>query len=546
MTRPNLPGLGLGGINLEQDGFNIARKAALAVIVALAGGELLDEVTGQRNPTFDFVPGWLRDEVIKVIGAAEQTVGAPLFQTIVSGATGLDLSSAAGRQEADAVKMIERILGFAIGLPFATQKLEAGLTALLGEHAPRGLIEAISDMPSELGVNFFIGTILERIFETAVSRPLEEAIAEQKRPARMEWPQIRALARQKAISHEELTSRLERAGWRDVDIPLLLNLDRALVSVADLQQAYIFGLRNEAYVRDYLNTLGFNDEDTQLIIDVYLKRAETAGGDQLRAVAQKGYLDGHLSEAEYRSRLDEAHVPPASIDLEVEAANLVKSWSRKSLSLGEIKKLFDDNLLDDNQAMQRLIQQGYSEEDASVLIKDWHTLKDLGHPGLNENRILAYLKGGVIGKTEAFDRLVALGVRSTDATFLVNHPEAATQTKGHPVSQGTIVAAYKDEILTRPEALQLLIENGYSEAEAQLQLQIVDVSLRRGKKPRQPSKLLGEAQIIEAFKLGLAEATWAVRELVTVGYSEADAMLLVEIEITKLAGQVPPDWPVLT
>jgi hypothetical protein len=543
---PRLPGFPGGGIDLGQDAFNIARKSALAVIIALAGGELLDEVTGQRNPTFDFVPTWLRDEVIKVIGAAEQTVGAPLFQTIVSGATGLDLSSAAGRQEADAVKMIERILGFAVGLPFATQKLEAGLTALLGDHAPRGLIDAVSEMPSELGVNFFIGTILERIFETAVSRPLEEAIAEQKRPARMEWPQIRSLARQKLISPEELRIRLERSGWRDVDIPLLLGLDRQLVSVSDLQQAYIFGLRDEAYVRDYLDTLGFNAEDTQLIIDVYLKRAETAGGDQLRAVAQKGYLDGHLSEAQYRARLDEAHVPPASIDLEIEAANLVKEWGRKTLTLSEIKKLFDDGVVDDHQAERRLIEAGYTEEDATALIQDWHRLKELGHPGLNENRILAYLKGGVITKAEAYDRLVELNVNPADARFLVEHPEAAPQTKAHPTERSTILAAYKDDVVDRPTALQLLLDRGDSEESARLELQVVDVNLRRGKKPRQPAKLLGEGQIIEAFKLGLAKDTWAVRELVTVGYSEADAMLLVETEIAKLAGAVPADWTVLT
>lgn len=546
MTQPRLPGLGGGGINLEQDAFNFARKSALAVIVALAGGSLLDEITGTAAPNLQFVPQWVRDEVIKVIGASEQAVGAPLFDAIVSGATGLDLSSAAGRQEADAVKMIERILGFAVALPFATQKLEAGLTALLGDHAPKGLIESIARMPEELGVNFFIGTILERIFETAVSRPLEEAIAEQKRPNRMEWPQIRALARQKAITRQELETRLARNGWRDADIPLLLNLDRALISVSDLQQAYIFGLRDEAYVRDYLDTLGFNAEDTQLIIDVYLKRAETAGGDQLRAVAQKGYLDGHLSEAEYRARLDEAHVPPASITLEIEAANLVRSWSRKSLSLSEIKKLFDDNLLDDHQAEQRLVSQGYSEDDAIILIHDWHTLKELGHPGLNENRILAYLKGGVITDVQAYDRLVGLGIRVEDARFLVQHPDAAPQTKTHPTEHSTILAAYKDDVIDRPTAFALLKERGESDEEAQLALQVIDVNLRRGKKPRQPSKTLGEGQVIEAFKLGLAEATWAIRELVTLGYAEADAMLLVEIEISKLSGAVPADWAVLT
>lgn len=541
---PRLPGG--GGFNLQQDAFNALRYAALLAALTAGGEEIIDLATGKNQFHFLELPGWLTSRITDLIGKAEQDVGSPIFRAIISASAGVDLSSAPGRQEAEAVKMVERMLGFAIALPFVTGEIRNGIKALLGEHAPEALLKAVEEIPLDLGINFFIGTVLERIFETAVSRPLEEAIAEQKRPARMEWPQIRALARQKAITAEELTVRLERAGWRDVDIPLLLNLDRQMLPVADLQAAYLFGLRDEGSIREYLDTLGFNDADRQLIIDVYLKRAETAGATMLRAVSQKGFLDGKLSEEEYKARLVEANVPSRSIGFELEAANLVKSWQHKDLSLSEIKRLYDNGILSDAQAHVRLVQQKFSEEDATLLINDWKAAKALGHPGLTENRILAYLKGGVLTKVEAYDRLVALGVRPQDATFLVDHPDTAGPATTHPIGRSAILAALKDEIIDQPTAERLLRGEGESEEGTRLLLAETNFGIRRGKKPRQPEKVLSSAQIIEAFKLGLSDATWAVRELVTTGYTEADAMLLVTIEITKLAGAIPPDWQVLT
>lgn len=541
----NLPGK-LGGTDLLQDAFNVARRGALLTILGLSLGDVIDVATGEKLPNLDVVPHWLTDEIFRIVGESERIVGAPLFDFLVAASSGVELSSSEGRQEADAVRMVERMLGFAVALPFAVEKLEAGLTALLGEHAPKGLIESISKVPEELGINFFIGTVLERIFETAVSRPLEEAIAEQKRPARMEWPQIRSLARQKAISQDELVTRLRHAGWRDLDIPLLLNLDRQLLSVGDLQAAYMFGLRDEAFIEDYLNKLGFNDEDRALVTDIYLKRAETAGGDQLRAVAQRGYLDGNLSESEYRGLLTQAHVPPASMDLEVEAANLVRAWGKKTLSTAEVKKLLDDGRVDDNQAHQRLVLQGYTDEDASLLIQDWHAQKELGHPGLTENRVLAYLRGGVLTAAEAYDHLVANGMNARDARFLVEHPEASAQTSRHKLSQATILAALKDGVIDQPTAMADLLGIGVDPDEATLAVQVANIAVRRGPKPRQGTKVLSEATVLEALKLGMAEPTWAVRELVTIGYTEADAMLITEVERIKLDPNLLADWTVLT
>lgn len=529
----------------------LIRDAKYSVIAALVGGEVVDQIihysqTGQFE--VDIVPEWWQGAISQVVGEAERLIGEPLFQLLVAAPSGAKLSREGDAQEAIAVTMVQRMIGFAIALPYATARLKSVLKGVMGENAIEPLAEALDKIPEEIGISWALGNVIDRILEVAAAQPIEEAIAEQTRPQRMEWQQIRALTRLHAIPDDDLTERLRRAGWRDVDIPLLKQLDRASLGVSDLQQLYLYGLRDEEWVRNYLTRLGLEGDDQQAAVDLYLKRAETAGGDQLRAVAQQQFLDSIITEQQYRAILARVHVPPLSIDLEVEAAVMVKTRGQKQLSVADIKKLHADNVIDDAQALQRLIDFGYTDSDATALVGDWKIDKKVARTGIDENRVLSYYVTGVLNKGEAYDRLINMRISPEDAAFLVAHPEAARVVKSHGPSDTVITSAYEDDILTYPEAVQKLIDSGENEEAANLTMRVVAYKANRGKKPKQASKSLSEAQVIDAFKLGLATSTWATRELITLGYTEADALLIVATEETKLAGggTLPDGWTVLT
>lgn len=492
------------------------------------------------------IPDGVAGLIAGPVGEAERVIGQPLFELLVRAPSGAQLSREPGSQEANAVAMVERLLGFAIALPWGISKLKSALVAAMGENAAKGLVEALEKVPEEIGINWALGNVLDRILETAAGRPIEEAIMEQSRPSRVEWPQLRALFRAHSLNAEQLRERLSKAGWRDEDQPLLASLDRTRLTIGDLQQAYVFGLRDEQWVRDYLGQIGVDGEDADLAIELYLKRAETAGGDQLRAVAQRGYLDGRLSEDQYVAILREVKVPEPSIQLEVAAARLVKEWGQKQLSVAEVKKLHADNIIDDGQARVRMIELGYTENDAMALIADWKIEKRVAHSGLTENRILSYLVSGVLTPTEAYDRLLGLGIRAEDASFLIAHPEAARVIKSHGASDATIVAALEDDIIDAPTAVAKLVATGMDEAGAQLTIDVAHYKMVRGKKTRQAPKSLSEAHIITAFQDGLATSAWAVRELVTIGYNEADALLIMAEEEVKLSKVIPDGWVTLT
>lgn len=267
---------------------------------------------------------------------------------------------------------------------------------------------------------------------------------------------------------------------------------------------------------------------------------------ELRTVARRGFANGQLNETQFTELLAQAGLPQESIDQEVAAARLDKQLGRHVWTLSQIKQQRQHGLIDDAQARQRLQALGWPDDDITTQLAEWTAEASAGRSGLTETRILAYLVGGVLTPTEAYDKLLELGIKSDNALFLVQNPRTVPAVKPHGSTTADIIAAYKDGILNLEQTRQKLIDTGDTADAADLKLQVAHYTLNRGPKPKLAHKNLTEAQILEALKLGFAADTWALRELVTLGYSDADASLLVAMEETKATNQAPLTWAVLT
>lgn len=506
----------------------------------------LDSILSGKGLTLLPVPEQVGQWIETAARVGEESIGAPIFQSIFGAALGPGVLGAMQRDAPDALRIIERVIGFTVGLPFGTTEVHDAVKALLGDHAPEHLLKAIEKLPAELGMNFFIPQIMSDVVNTATGVPLREAIAEQTRPFRLEWPQLRVLARAHALTDAELRGRLAKIGVREADMDLLAKIDQQLLPVGDLQSMYLSGLMTEPAVADRLGQLGFSPDDVQLILQLYLHKAETAGGDMLRSVAHQGFLDDHLSEAQYRGVLERINVPPRSIALEVEAAALQKSWAVHQLTVAEIKALLLDGSLTETEAKLRLEGLDYAPVDAGAIVLSWRKAAKAARLGLSSSKVLAYLAHGVLSTSAAYDYLLALGIRAEDARFMVDHPTLTAPVTTKPVTESAIVAGYVDGVIDRVTAEQLLTALPTDPQQIALLLLVADDKIARSSKVKATHKALSEAQIIEAWKLGLATEFWAQRELVTLGYSDADAWVLVNIEFTKENKHIPAGWGVLT
>lgn len=541
-----MPGAGylLGGVNIPQDEINTLRAAAiLAILGGVVGPEVINDLTNGR--VFGTgLSATVANEIGNTVGALEEAVGTPMFDLFVTGAAGIPQSAFSG-QAAEARNMVKRMLGFAVGLPIAIGEVDTAVRALLGQHAPTELLDSLRKLPEEIGLNYFIGTVLERIFDVAVSQPLEEAIAEIKRPARLQGAELRALLRTKIIDDATGTMLLKRAGYPDDLIPYFLALDRQLLPVGDLQTAYLDGLLSIDAVKSKLSDIGYTADDADLLTQIYLVRAQTEAGSLYRTIARDAFASNDISEAQFRAILDQIHVPPPSIDMEVAALTLEKEAGKRHLAVGDVKKAFQQGTMNADQVRAQLSADGYTDDDITQLITLWNEEAKAGKQQLGTNRILQYLVSGVINSSDAYSQLVASGMRPADATFLVDHPGVNGTVYAHALSDTTIISAYKDDIISVDQASALLKGLNLSPEDIALKLQVATKQKEKGGKPKQATKTLDLAQIKEAYDVGLATLAWATRELQVIGYSASDADIITASWYAKAEGKVPPGWTIL-
>lgn len=524
------------------------RNIKFALLAALAGTEaenIIQRLVTERRLDLDPIPSWLEPLLASAIQSGTEAIGAPFFELLIRDPLGLDLSAMPGRPEAGALKMVERLFGLGQAIDFGVASVEDVLSGVMGGNAPKGITQALRGIPWNVGASWATGFFLSQVINSTAMPVLQEAINRQYRPTKLSTANILALQRLGRIDGGEASQRLADQGFTDADIGHLYDLDRVQLNVADLQAAYLYGLLSGEEIDVYFSKMGYSDRDREIMRSLYLQRAETQGGDELRAVAQRAYIDDHISETEYRSILAKVNVPQASIDLELEAVNLSKSLAARTLSVAEVKSLYLAGAISQDAAIQRLVDQRYSQDDARTVVLSWHNKATQSRSGLSESRILAYLKGGILTPTEAYDHLVANGIRAEDATFLVQHPDATPGVKPHQLSQATILGALHDGLLTIPQAEAKLEAEGVSHDDAVLMVQESAARLVRPKKTAARVKELSDAQILDAFKLGLAESTWAQRELVAAGYSDENASIIVAIEEAKLTKSTPDGWVTL-
>jgi hypothetical protein len=527
---------------------DIMRNIKFALLAAFIGAEaenVISRLITERRLDLDPVPSWLEPMLASAVQASTEAIGAPFFELLIRDPLGVDLSALPGRPEAEALRFVERIFGIGAAVDFGTAELESLLSGALGSNAPKGLLTAVRNIPWNVGANWATGFFLSQVMTSAAMPTLQQAINRQFRPTKLSPANYLALARMGRITDGDAAQALANHGYTDPDIGHLFDLDKSPLGISDMQQAWLFGIISSEDLDVRLRALGFNDTDRPIIKTLYFDKAETAGAAQLRAVLQRAFLDGNITADQYHTQLLAINVPPKSADLEVEAATLAKTLTKAHLTVADIKRMHAHALVDDAQAIKRLVDSGYSEDDASVLVQEWNTEKVAPHTGMSESLILKYLVSGILTPQEATDRLISSGIRAEDAAFLVAHPTATAPIRKHDASKATVIAAFTDGIIDFPTAQAKLESLNYTPDAALLELQIAAYKINRGAKPKLTPKRLSEAQILETLKYGLATPAWAERELVLVGYSQDDAHILVAIEETKLTQQAPADWTVL-
>jgi hypothetical protein len=307
---------------------------------------------------------------------------------------------------------------------------------------------------------------------------------------------------------EDWTRKLWAGHWSLPGLENVLDMwHRGTITDADLDT--YFKLTDVLpFFRDKLKTLGFS-----LVTRVDIRRLYNIGiykeTDVLNAYLKIGYSPTDATA------LTQFTVQEETLSEEPKAVKI------RTLTEGMVVKAYLEGIISQVEAVTRLGSVGYSANDAILILElnsqtaKSNVIKDktnLYHDK-TMNLILTDYAKGVIGRTDARNYLISIGVpaNEADAELYYGDIERITYLKGLIINHVRI--AYGKGQISKIDATNLMLGYGFGMSEIDLLFEELDIELMLR------NKELTIAQLISLFKAGVIDTPTLATELANMGYN---------------------------
>lgn len=193
------------------------------------------------------------------------------------------------------------------------------------------------------------------------------------------------------------------------------------------------------------------------------------------------------------------------------------------------------------QALQRLLEQGFNHDDAEALIALGAAQRTTSHKTLSRTDIVTMFEDALITRQAAVTHLTGLGYTTDDANAMLQLADIKVHASATRAVQRGIEASYKAHHITQTEAVSQLEAAGIEPKQAR---GLVDqwTTLRLA-----PTRQLTESQIIKAGADGILPVDDVRTRLIGAGLVAGDVEILLKIHglvaYTPLPPPIPPTPP---
>jgi hypothetical protein len=332
------------------------------------------------------------------------------------------------------------------------------------------------------------------------------------------------------LSRTEMTDLVNRGLATEDDYKLALEQSRLKDSYIDLsvnlikhpptQEVAVAG-----YVQNYLTDDQANDllGKTGLDEQYYDLVKEIAGIPLSLTEVFRLYRYGEMTKDEVEQALRESRLKDKYIDV---AFGLNVQYP----SIYDVRLMLEENAITEAMAADILQKEGYPDELIKALVKTFAMSGTTTSKALTEGMLSDLYLEGAIDQTEFIEALKSLGYSDANAQLILE------------VNEWKVELSARNSLISRTRTLY--IANKISEQEAQNRLTValipagvIDrVMADWNAELEVNTKLLTEAQIVDAWKYALFvpdslpdNTTTAVNRLVQLGYTADDALLLLQI-----------------
>ena len=139
----------------------------------------------------------------------------------------------------------------------------------------------------------------------------------------------------------------------------------------ELIESYELGYITLEELREYLTQLKYPEPVVEILVSYAEYRKHNNYVKTLIRGIERQFVRGDISETEAENRLANLGIEPRDIVMYIDKWTAKKIDKEKTLTKEDIKQLYHKRVINREQAFEKLIRLGYSEENAELLLKLW-------------------------------------------------------------------------------------------------------------------------------------------------------------------------------
>lgn len=440
-----------------------------------------------------------------------------------------------GASDESSLADVEKFMGAVTALSGAPQVL-----SFFAETASAGQLDTLGNITRQmyfnLGLGFITWQMTSPMLEGGIGANLQRYANRLYRPKRFSESQVLELLALGQLNPQSARQYLAEEGWRGEDIQSVIDLAYKPLSQGTLFAAWEEGIITETRVASELRKQGYQPADIATILKLERPGKEANESKVLLSTLTSAFRDSLISEAEFRSLMLESGYSDDEIRLRIANVIVDRQEAVKRNSKSDVENAYKNNIIGVPEVHHYLGESGYDTEAISLLVQTWNAEKKPDVLKLNRTTILDAWEANLIDRAHAVSLLVDLGYSQRDANLIVDADLTLRKRQAEieplSLSQGLIQRAWRAGVIDETEVRDSLIELGYTAGDAETLFRTFQIEAQREGETtrRQPS----QGVIIQAFLLNLLDRGGTRTRLTSIGFSQEDANFLID---TAIAGR---------
>jgi len=435
----------------------------------------------------------------------------------------------AGKDNVDPKEFARAFHGFMISLNVAS-----GLADTVVEGITAGQVEGagrmISSMYWSLGLGFLGWQTLAPLLEGGLQPGLRRYYQNLYRPMRFTAGDLRDLYALGEIGDAELKKEAAYLGWRNEDIAKWIKLAYRNLGESDIFQAFHEGNITEQQATARLRALGYNPTDIPLLYKLNPPKAQSEAKEFSASTARQAYRNALIGKAELLSVLKELNYSDREANVIVQLEDLSRTQETKSLAVGQINAAWEENVITDPEAIHWLDLAGFEDAERTIILSTWKAKAIPEYRKLNLGTITGAYVEGIINRSLANEKLLAIGLKTDDAKLELDlvekrNPEAFGVTLPalpRRLTPGQLADMLEVGLINASQMAERVKKLGYSDEDARL---LTDAALARILPASRP---IPQYSVERAYVAGVIDRTTALSKLAALGISTADGVVVLD------------------